>query len=102
MSAASAIFLGLWAISAVGSEAPACWPSDPPATCDPPSKSAPPPGSGAPVAPGPAKTPGEARDPSVVPAGSLDDGLPATWDPLEAEDDTLEALGEASQSALPA
>jgi hypothetical protein len=37
-----------------------------------------------------------------VPAGSLDDGLPATWEPLETEDDTLETLGEASQSALPA
>jgi hypothetical protein len=102
MTAASAILLSLWAFSAVGSEATACWPSDLPATCEPPSKSASPPESGAPVVPGPAKAPGEARDPSVLPAGNLDDGLPATWEPLEADDDTLEALKEASQSAFQA
>jgi hypothetical protein len=101
MFAGSAILLS-WAFSAVCAEASACWPSEPPASCEPAPETTSPPASGAPVSPSPAKAPGQSRDPEAAPTGSFDDGLPATWEPLEIEDGSLEALGDLALIRSPA
>ncbi len=94
----------LWAVSTgPAGTANQCWPYGDTQRCSPkPAQETRTPPGDTPARSSPSVKDGAQPDPDAAPVRDIDDGLPATWEPLEDDDDTMDARAEQLQPVLPA